>query len=239
MTADESVVKTIASLVGTVPMGRAQKTRGNRFDVLLPTTDEAKWSKGEVKLSVYHPYGNGGFRHGFSNLFGHGEGNDAEHYILVGVRRIPFNRRTSLDKKYFFLFFSRSELLGICTGQLNLRVNWEPGGARPKDRSDTALKNAAICRAVVYAEDLRNIHLLVAAHPNEPYPQAKTRTRRTMTRFDREVQVLQAQVADLEVQRDDAHRRLQLAQARNVIRLPSPSRARDVIEQRLSRRAVR
>lgn len=201
----EKMVRLIAWLVRTEPNGRAQKTRGKRFDLPLPTNDEVKWSNGEVKWSDYHPYGDGGFRHSFGNLFGLGEGNDAEHYILVGTRWIPFDGRTPLDKKYFFLFFSRSQLLGICTRELDLPVNWEPRGMRPKDRSNTAQKHAAIYRAVVYAEDLENVHALVAANPNEPNAKFKPRTRSTMTRSECREQTLLAQIRELKLQLDRRH----------------------------------
>ena len=198
----EKMVKLIARLVRVEPNGRAQKTRGKRFDLPLPTNGDVRWSNGEVKWSDYHPYGDGGFRHSFSNLYGHGEGNDAEHYILVGTRRTPFDGPTPLDKAFFFLFFSRSQLLGICTRELDLPVNWEPGGVPPKDRSNTAQKHAAIWRAVVCAEDLEDVHVLVAANPNEPNAKVKPRTRSTMTRSERKEQALLAQIRDLKFQLD-------------------------------------
>lgn len=169
----EKVEMLIATLVGGAPTGRAQKKRGCRFDVYFGTN-------GEVKYSDYHPY-RGGFRHNYSNVYGYGEGSDAEHYVFVGRRRLPFESTTPLDRFFFFLFFSRSQLKIVCRGNtLNLPVNWEPSPARPNDRIDTIEKNAAICNAVRSAKEIAMIDSLVAANPNVPNVRKIPRTRRTM-----------------------------------------------------------
>lgn len=197
--------KKIAKHIGGEVSGRAQKTKGNRLDIRLPTSGNAPSANFEVKCSDLHPYGKGGFRHNVSNLFGHGEGNDAEYYILQFTRQIPFDGRTQEDKKSFFLFFSRSQLRAICTGMLNLPANWEPGGARPKDRSNTAQKNAAICRAVIsYGEiEKKKIRELMASNPNELNAPVKRKRRSTMKRVERELLELRAENKDLKRQRDD------------------------------------
>jgi hypothetical protein len=197
MTAEE-MVKLVAALMGTKPMGRAQKTKGNRYDLRLPGGE-----LGEVKLTNGHPYQLEGFRHSVSNLFGHGvDENDAEYFIIGGRRKFPRLELTWPDNFLFFCFFARSQLMELCprSGMLNFPANWEPGGVPPKDRLDTAKKNAEICRAVVLAKDLADAEALVAASPNNLTAVARPKARNTMTRLEREQLASAKRIADLEAQ---------------------------------------
>ncbi|WP_164091335.1 hypothetical protein [Comamonas thiooxydans] len=194
----EGMVEYIADLMGTIPQGRNQKIKKQRFDLLLPGGEP-----GEVKFSNGHPYRHDGFRHSVSNLFGLGDDeNDGEYFIIAGRRRIPHPELTWPDNTFFFLFFSRSQLKKICsrTGMLSLPVNWEPGGDPPKNRSDALEKNAAIVRAVVYAKSLEHVESLVAANTNNPAVTARPKMRKTMTRTERIEQALTGRISELEIQ---------------------------------------